>query len=107
MIALSQYAAQEYKQYYLVCLGLVAGAKASTDSNGWNLAYAYYLKAFAEMTFLMAKRKGIKLVDDFSQAEGTYDLQFFTRKASTSLNKCLINLNQVGEIDGVLAQAAR
>lgn len=64
------------------------------------------MKAFAEMTFLMAKRKGIKLQDDFSEAEGSFDLKFFTRKASTSLNKCLINLQQVGETDGVLAQAA-
>jgi len=49
----------------LTCLGLVAGAKTAQVSS-WNLAYAYYLKGFAEMTFLVAKRSGIKLKDDFT-----------------------------------------
>lgn len=102
--ALALYASQDYKQYYLTCLGLVAGAKTA-EASSWHLAYAYYLKAFAEMTFLVAKRSGLKLKDDFTAADGNYDEQFFTTKASTSLRKCLTNLEAVGESQGLLSMA--
>lgn len=90
----------------MVCLGLVAGAKTAEASN-WHLAYAYYLKAFAEMTFLVAKRSGLKLKEDFTAADGNYDVEFFTNKASTSLRKCLKNLDTVGERDGLLSLAVQ
>ncbi len=91
MLAVSLYGAQEYSQFYLACLGLVAGAKQG-DVSQWNLAYAYYLKAVGEMTFLMAKRQNVKLKDDFTQAEDKYNVDFFAYKARTSLTKCLNNL---------------
>lgn len=43
------------------------------NSGSFALAYAYYLKAFAEMTFLAAKRQGLKLKDDFvGEKDGEY-----------------------------------
>lgn len=80
----------------MACLGIVAGAKQGEVSQ-WNLAYAYYLKAFGEMTFLMAKRQDVKLKDDFTQAEDKYNEAFFAMKARTSLTKCLSSLTAVGE----------
>lgn len=57
----------------------------------FGLAYAYYLKAFAEMTFLAAKRQGLKLKDDFSpdEQQGDYSQDYFERKSRTSLTKCM------------------
>ena len=66
--ALALYQQQAYKQCYLVALGLVAGGKALVDkmketvfgeekqSAYYSLAYAYYLKAFSECTFLAARK---------------------------------------------------
>ena len=67
------------------------------DNNQWVLAYSYYLKAFAEMTFLAAKRRGIRLKDDFDQNDDRYTLEFFERKAKTSLQKCLVQLESLNE----------
>ena len=94
-------------QYYLVCLGLVAGAKTSSTVDAWLLAYVYYLKAIAELTFLHARKQGIRLKEDFSQEDAnSYDTEFFTRKATTSLDKCLVHLQRAGEEAGCLATAA-
>jgi hypothetical protein len=54
----------------------VAGAKASQASS-WQLAYAYYLKAFAEMTFLSARKMGVVLKEDFDPSEGDFDAKHF------------------------------
>lgn len=70
-----------------MCIGLVAGAKASQTAS-WQLAYAYYLKAFAEMTFLSARKMGITLKEDFDATEGDFGVQHFTKKASMNLKKC-------------------
>ena len=68
VIALGLYAQQAYKEFYLTALGLVAGSKTQVEkmidaSQGtskqnayYALAYCYYLKAFAECTFLAARR---------------------------------------------------
>lgn len=88
-------------------MGIVAGAKQA-DSSQWDLAYAYYLKAFGEMTFLMAKRQDIKLKDDFTKEEADkYNEAFFARKVTTSLGKCQRNLEAVGERDGMLWKACQ
>ena len=67
-MALGLYAQQAYKQFYLAALGLVAGCKTQVEKmkdqclseaklqSYFTLAYAYYLKAFAECTFLAARR---------------------------------------------------
>lgn len=104
LLALSLYNTQEYKQCYLVCLGLVAGAKSS-EASKWHLAYAYYLKAFSEMTFLMAKRMGIRLKEDFTAADGNYGEDYFKIKSKASLTKCLQNLEIVGESQSILSRA--
>lgn len=79
--ALSLYALQEYKKYYITTIGLVAGAKTILDESQqgyWVLAYCYYLKAFAEMTFLAARKQNISLKEDFEQQEELeFDLAFF------------------------------
>ena len=55
----------------------------------YSMAYAYYLKAFAECTFLAARRQNITLQEDFDTEEDgqTYDQEFFKCKARTSLAK--------------------
>lgn len=55
----------------------------------YTLAYAYYLKAFAECTFLAARRQDITLAEDFDTEEDgqSYDQDFFRKKARTSLAK--------------------
>lgn len=67
-MALGLFAQQAYKQFYLVTMGLVAGSKTQVERMKeavlgeakqqayYTLAYAYYLKAFAECTFLAARR---------------------------------------------------
>lgn len=54
----------------------------------WQLAYAYYLKAFAEMTFMSAKKQNIALKEDFDPSDGDFDAIYFERKAIRSINKC-------------------
>lgn len=67
------------------------------NSGSFALAYAYYLKAFAEMTFLAAKRQGLKLKDDFvGEKDGEYSLEYFEVKAKTSLHKCEAILERLG-----------
>ncbi len=104
LIALSLYSQQSYKEYYLLCIGLVAGAKASQGAS-WQLAYAYYLKAFAEMTFLSAKRMGVTLKEDFDASEGEFDAKYFQTKASSSLMKCKRALITMGAVHGLIEQA--
>ena len=55
----------------------------------YTLAYAYYLKAFAECTFLAARRQGIVLAEDFNNEEdgAVYDESYFRKKAISSLHK--------------------
>ena len=73
IVALGFYAHQAYKDFYLLAMGLVAACKAQVEQlkdQGisdiknqayFNLTYAYYLKAFAECTFLAARRQDIVL----------------------------------------------
>lgn len=58
LTAIALFISQDYSQYYLACLGLVAGAKQAKINN-FCMAYAYYLKSLAELTFLYAKRNNI------------------------------------------------
>jgi hypothetical protein len=104
LLALSLYAQQSYKEYYLLCIGLVAGAKASQAAN-WQLAYAYYLKAFAEMTFLSARKMGVTLKEDFDATEGDFNAKHFAEKAMSSLKKCRRALISSGSIHSLIAQA--
>lgn len=55
----------------------------------YTLAYAYYLKAFAECTFLAARRQGLTLAEDFENEEdgAVYNEVFFRKKATASLTK--------------------
>jgi len=74
-------------------MGLVAGCKSTkngTTESYWTLGYAYYLKAFAEMTFLAARKLGIVLQEDFKASEGEadYNLDYFRTKAGATLRKC-------------------
>lgn len=74
-------------------MGLVAGCKATkngTAESYWTLGYAYYLKAFAEMTFLAARKLGVVLQEDFkvSEGEGEFNLEYFRTKAGATLKKC-------------------
>ena len=62
------YIQQAYKEYYLLAMGLVSGCKAVLEDMKdqilgpkkrqayFTLAYSYYLKMFAECTFLQARR---------------------------------------------------
>jgi hypothetical protein len=82
----------------LITIGLVAGSKSQLDETPegyWNLGYSYYLKAFAEMTFLAARKQGVVLQEDFSKnVDGDgFNLEFFKRKAQTSLEKCQLMLS--------------
>lgn len=82
LLALGFYSQQAYKQSYLTTLGLVAGCKANQDGSHnayWTLAYAYYLKAFNEMTFIAARKQNIVLQEDFkaSDGEGEFNLVYF------------------------------
>ena len=100
-MALGLFAQQAYKQFYLTALGLVAGSKTQIEKMKemvlgeaklqayYTLAYAYYLKAFAECTFLAARRQNITLAEDFDTEEDgqSYDQDFFRKKARTSLAK--------------------
>lgn len=88
-----------------MCIGLVAGAKASQGAS-WQLAYAYYLKAFAEMTFLSARKLGVTLKEDFDKFEGDFNAEFFKRKASTSLAKCRRALIYSGGAESSLIKEA-
>jgi len=57
------------------------------------LGYSYYLKARAELTFLEARKQGIKLKDDFSDAEAKmFTAQYFKKKATKSIESSLIAL---------------
>ena len=87
MVALSLYSQQDYKEYYLSCKGLVAGAKASQTQH-FKLAYCYYLKAFAEMTFYSARKMGFVLKDDFAVSDAEFNQAYFFKKAQTSIKKC-------------------
>ena len=100
LIALSQYTQQAYKEFYLLCIGLVAGAKALQSD--WQLAYAYYLKAFAEMTFLNARKLGVTLKEDFDPSEGDFGEKFFQLKAKTSISKCKRVLVASGQVDSMI-----
>jgi hypothetical protein len=113
LLALSLYTQQAYKQYYLVTMGLVAGCKATkngTAESYWTLGYAYYLKAFAEMTFLAARKLGVVLQEDFkaSEGEGEFNLEYFRIKAGATLKKCTNMLKLAGEGEGsVVLQAVK
>lgn len=106
LAALGLYASQSYKMFYVETIGLVAGCKAKvteankvlggegasqgqTRADYFMMAYAYYLKAFAESTFLAARRQGLTLQEDFADEENAemYDLSYFTRKAKKSIGK--------------------
>ena len=71
------------------------------------LAYAYYLKAFAECTFLAARKQGITLREDFDDEEDgqVYDLAYFQRKSAASLDKALTACLQARDWDGDLRMA--
>ena len=85
----------------MTALGLVAGSKTQVEKmkdlclgdaklqGYYALAYAYYLKAFAECTFLAARRQGITLAEDFDTEEDgqAFDADYFRKKARTSLRK--------------------
>ena len=88
----------------MLCIGLVAGAKASQASS-WQLAYAYYLKAFAEMTFLSARKMGVALKEDFDPSEGDFDAKHFQAKASSSLKKCRRALVSLGAAQNLIEEA--
>ena len=101
IFALHFYSQKAYKEFYLKAMGLVAGCKAQLDQMKdqgvsivknqayYNLAYAYYLKAFAECTFLAARRQNIILQDDFNEEQDadTFNQKYFYTKATSSLTK--------------------
>jgi len=118
IVALGLYAQQAYKQFYLTALGLVAGSKTQVekmkDSIGdakqqayYSVAYSYYLKAFAECTFLAARKQGITLAEDFDTEDDgqVYDAAYFTRKAQSSLGKANKALWHARDTSGELKQA--
>lgn len=115
ILALFHYGQQAYKQFYLTSIGLVAACKAIVDKLAghskrqahFNLGYAYYLKAFAEATFLAARRQGLTLQEDFKGEVDAEDYKeaYFFRKVNSSLRKCASQLTQAGDTDGLLMRA--
>ena len=71
------------------------------------LGYAYYLKAFAECTFMAARKQGITLQEDFDEEADadSFDFTFFLSKAKTSLSKSRKALIQSGDSEGDLMKA--
>ena len=119
VVALGLYAQQAYKEFYLTAMGLVAGSKTQVEKmkdamlssakqqTYYALAYCYYLKAFAECTFLAARRQGITLAEDFDNEEDgqVYDSVFFQKKAQSSLSKAKIALWHARDTEGDLMRA--
>ena len=100
-------------------MGLVAGSKTQVEKmkdqclgdaklqTYFALAYAYYLKAFAECTFLAARRQGITLAEDFDTEDDgqAFDADYFRKKARSSLAKAGLACWQARDSDGQLKQA--
>lgn len=77
-------------------MGLVAGCKSFLDSvqvydsidtkrqAHFNLAYAYYMKIFAEATFHAARVRNLTLQEDFvgESDANMYDQAFFFKKVN-------------------------
>ena len=73
----------------------------------YTLAYAYYLKSFAECTFLAARRQGITLAEDFNTEADSqvYSADFFRTKATTSIQKAKKALWHARDPSGDLMKA--
>ena len=97
---------------------MFAGSKTQTEKTKdvsietkrqayYSLAYSYYLKAFAECTFLAARKQGITLAEDFDTEEDgqLYDAAFFGRKARSSLAKATKALWHARDTQGELQRA--
>jgi hypothetical protein len=75
----------------------------------FNLAYSYYLKAFAEATFHAARKQNLVLQEDFTGEidADMYKEAYFFKKVTASLNKCATQLAQAGEQEGLLMSAVK
>lgn len=73
----------------------------------YSLAYCYYLKAFAECTFLSARMQGFTLAEDFDTEEDgqIYDETYFRSKIQNSLHKAKKALWSAHDPDGDLKYA--
>ena len=93
---------QEYKNFYLACIGLVTKLKqelillafngniSKTDNAKYVLGYSYYLKAKAEFTFFEARKQGITLKDDYSNQETKmFNAGYFKTKVLKSCQKSI------------------
>lgn len=100
LTAHAQFQNQEYKNYYLTTIQLVASLKqelaksshtrVETENFSFLLGYAYYLKARAEHTFLEARKQGITLKEDFSAEESNlFTAAHFKEKALKSSGKSI------------------
>lgn len=106
----SQFGLQEYKNFYLTCIQLVASLKEELSQPGKHgrsqtahlrflLGYSYFMKTRAELTFLEARKQGITLVDDFNAKEAKmFTADYFKGKALKSANKSLLNFGSWKQI---------